>query len=200
MATSAAVTRLMENARSHLPGAVDDALRQELFNVMADFFKASKSWREDVVFNTIANTTSYELTTDAGGAIDTLMQVLDANNMSVGATMSEPGTLVLNVKPTSVFALTATVALSVDDPKDRESYPVYPSWVTTKYSTTIIDGLRARMMIQPAKPYTNQQLAIFHQRKFNAGVALARAEARHQHLYGGQTWRFPTNFARGSQR
>ena len=74
-----------------------------------------------------------------------------------------------------------------------------PDEILHKYGRGITSGLIGRMMAQPAKPYANQQLAVYYTRLFAGAVAQARADVRHKHLYDGQTWRFPS-FARGSQR
>ena len=165
--------------------------------MFTDFFKTSKAWQEEIVFTTVAAISSYEFSADA--VIDSLVCVLTADDAPVAATMSEPSVVVLGVEPTTAEALTATFALTCSDPLDSEDYPKFPKWVLTKYSTVIIDGLRSRMQLQPAKPYSNQQLGVLNARKFSAGCASARTEVRHQNLYGGQRWTFP-QFAVGSQR
>ena len=60
----------------------------------------------------------------------------------------------------------------------------------------VLSGLLGRMMSQPAKPYTNMQLSVYHMRRFRDGIARAKVEAMHQNVYRAQSWRFPQTFAR----
>ncbi len=170
-----------------------------MFNALNDFFTDSKIWREEIVVVTVAGQTDYQIYEEEPATMITLMGVVNANDGAVPATMPVPGTLVLRTEPSQVETLTATVALTVVDPVDTDEYPHVPDWLLKKYYATIMEGVIGLMLAQPAKPYTNERMAIYHTRKFRAGIAVARAEARHQNIYGGQAWRFPT-FARGSQK
>jgi hypothetical protein len=71
--------------------------------------------------------------------------------------------------------------------------------VLAKYRSVILDGLLGRMFSQPAKPWTNTQLSVFHMRKFKIGIAGARVEWTRNNNYRQQAWRFPS-FAGGTQR
>lgn len=189
----------MNNARVYLPGVLDTGLELELFNVFDEFLQKSKFWQEDINYTTILNTTSYALTGTQPGAMTDLMTNVNANGAYIAASMGTLATLDLVASPTQVEVLTATVAYTVFDPADVNGYPQIPADMLHKYGVGILAGLIGRMMTQPAKPWTNQQLGIFNIRKFNGTVAQARADVRHENIYDGQTWRYP-NFARGRQR
>jgi hypothetical protein len=199
MTESREITRLMDNARLHVPGALDAALKLELFNTFDDFLQRSLFWQESIDYMTSVGRTSYELAGTEDGAIVSLVSNVNGSDTPIRATMDTLGAIELAITPAQVEELTATVAYTVVDPVDVDDYPRIPDLLLSKYGAGILAGLIARMMSQPAKPYTNERLAIFNSRKFNAAVATARAAVAHANLHGGQTWRFPS-FGPGSQR
>jgi len=189
---NADVTRFMDNARISLPGAVDDALRLSFRAVMTEFLGATNIWQEEIVFDTVANQRSYDLVCSEPGVIHRLMSLVNESDTPVAGQMAEPAVLTLTTLPSAVEELTATVSLNVDDPTDREDYPVFPAWILTKYELTILDGLLARMFVQPAKTYTNERLSVLHMKKFRAGMSVVRSEVERMNLHGAQAWRFPS--------
>ena len=89
----------------------------------------------------------------------------------------------------------ATLALSVADPVDGRGLPTeMPDWIIEKYFDYIAQGVSAKLMISPNKPYSSPKLAEYNMRKFHEGVGLARTENRHMFAYSGQRWIFPQNF------
>ncbi len=198
-ALTAELTRLMNNVRLHAPGALDDTFKLELFNALNDFCTDSKIWQEDIDFETVADQREYTIVENEAATMITLMSVVNSDDIPVAATMKTPAVISLQTLPSEAHTLTARVALTVVDPVDTNDYPYMPEWLLKKYYATILEGVVGLMMAQPAKPYTNERMAIYHTRKFRSGIAVARAEVRHQNLYGGQTWRFPS-FAKGSQK
>lgn len=195
MTVSTIMTRLMANARMRLPGVLDDPLKYELFNTLDEFFQFSDIWVEEIDFDTVVGEVTYEIEPEsAGGTINRLMSLFNVNLVPVGVTMGEIGTLILTETPTTVDTLTATVSLSVQDPTRTDGYPQCPEWILQKYNLRLLDGVLSRVMTQPAKPYTNPQLAAYHARVFNTAKSAARVEARTANLNGGQAWRFPRSF------
>lgn len=94
----------------------------------------------------------------------------------------------------------AEVALTVSDPTDGDGIPFMPDWFVQKYQEAFLDGLLSKVMVHPAKPYTNKEAAAFHGRKFLSGIGTARMEARHGSVYGAQRWAYPQSFRTTSQR
>jgi hypothetical protein len=92
------------------------------------------------------------------------------------------------------------VALTINDPIDGDGLPFMPAWIADKYFDVLLDGLLSRVMVHPAKPYTNEKGAAFHGRRFMSGIGTARTDVRHGGIYGSQRWRFPQSFATRSQR
>jgi len=180
--------RILKNARIHLPGALDDALKLELYNVAREFCDGSDVWREDVVVKVVADRSRYEIVTSAEPA--RLLALLDKNGAPVAASMAEPGVLLLRYTPNVSDQYVATVSL-LPLQEDSTSLPILPEWISRKYYQDLTDGVIARMMAHPAKPYSNPTLAVYHMRKFRGGIATAKAHAAHTNLYDGQAWRFP---------
>ncbi len=209
MAVGQDVTRLFNNARTRLNGALDDVLQYELFNVMDDFLKGSNAWLEDIdvpIPGMDPVGTIYDVVPDTPSVINQLMWVYEVPESDtilrgppMPATMSTPGELVLGRQPSNDTTVRVTVALTVQDPVTRDGYVQFPAWILAKYRAVILDGLLGKMMSQPGKPYTNTQMSIFHLRKFNAKTASARVEVQRNNKYRAQAWVFP-GFARGSQR
>lgn len=203
------IDRFMKNARSRLPGAVDDVLQLELFNTMDEFFKNSNVWNEDIDINIPGLDpagTVYELTPTGPALIHNLLwvyQVPDDDTVGRGAgisaDMSIPGELTLRTQPSSAQVYRVTVSLTVQDPTARSGYVTFPAWVLARYRDTILDGLLSKMMSQPSKPYSNVQMSVFHMRKFKIGYTAAKVEWQRNNGYRRQAWVFP-GFARGSQR
>lgn len=188
------VNRLMDNLRVHLPGAIDDAIKLEVYNVLNDFFQDSNIWFEDVEFDVNTTDKIYTVTTN-NGSIVRLMGVIDNRDMPVAAFMDTPGEVELRDKPSQIATYTVRFALTVNG-VGKEGYPSFPMWVLNKYMNDIIDGVLGRMMAQTAKPYSNAQLSVLHARKFSSAIAFARQEANRQNIYRGQVWRYPQGFNR----
>lgn len=196
MAT-ADVNRLMDNLRISLPGAIDDALRMEVFNTLNDFFQGTNIWREDIEVEVAAGETHYEILPSGPANIVRLIGVIDHNKLPAKAVLDLiTGELALAEAPSQSATYTAQVVLTVNDPLDREGYPVFPMWVLNLYQNDIISGVLGRMMSQPAKPYSNVQLAVAHSRAFNSAIATARMEANRRFTYRAQAWQFPQGFSR----
>lgn len=194
-AVPARITRTLNNVRLHLPGVLDDVLKLEMYNVMDELLRETNLWQETLEVETEADEDTYELEPDENGVINRLMSLANENDTPVAGTMQEPGVLVLAVIPTNTFSVFATVSLTCLDPVGSDGWPRVPSWVWDKYSLDLTDGIVGRMMLTPAKPYSNEKLGTLHSRKFQSAIARARGEARRMNMYGAQRWRFPRNFA-----
>ena len=194
------LSRLMDNARVRLPGAIDTAIQLELFAVLNEFFQDSNCWYEDISLNVTPNVTSYSIVPSSTAAPVRLIGVANSSNQMQMAVFDLPSTLTLIVAPSQADTFTARLVLTVDDPVSSEGFPDCPEWALNKYQSDILDGVLGRMMSQIAKPYTNERMAIYHTRKFRGAVAQAKVEAQHGNIYRGQNWRFPQTFARRNPR
>lgn len=194
MAVSTALTRLMNDVRMRAPGVLDGVLQQEFFMVLDEFFRNTNVWQEDIAFSATTSDLSYTLLTATDGMVVRLLELENSDEIPVSGTMRVPPILVLNALPTQADTYTAKVSLSVIDPVDGDNYPQVPSWLVDNYRMVFEDGLLGRLMSQPAKPYSNERMAIYHMRRFRDGMSRARVESSHQNLQDGQAWRFPKGF------
>jgi hypothetical protein len=198
MSVESALERIMKNARVHLPGALDSAIQLELFNVLDEFLKTSQIWREEVSFTVRPDRLTYDVESeDETALVVDLLEVKNSDGIPVRATMPVPEELTLGNLPQEVTTYTATVSLTVSDPVTTDNYPRCPEWILTRHTQGIVDGIIARLMSQPAKPYTSERLATYHLRRFRDAMAVARVQANHANLHDGQAWTFPQNFATG---
>lgn len=190
--------RLMDTARPHLPGAVDNAMRQELFSVCQEFFGESNSWRETIDFTLKAGDKTAEIMPYTG-TIKRLLYVKDTSKIPVlGVTLTDPvqGELTFPFTATNDTGYLATVALITSDPISRDAFPIVPYDLMTLYWREIMWGLLSQMMIQPNKPYTNLNGAAFYLSKFKGGTARARNRTDAGNTKNSQTWAFPQSFNR----
>jgi hypothetical protein len=182
--------RLMKRARMRLPGALDDAIRAELYNAADELFQDSSCWQEDISVAVTAGDDEYTLTPASTANIVRLVGVLNSADCPVDATLELPDNLVLRFEPAQAETFTATVVLSVSG-LDADDFPNLPAWVWDRHSNALLDGVLSKMMTQPAKPYSNERMSVYHMRRFRNAVAAAKVAAHHRNLEDGQRWRFP---------
>lgn len=207
MANSPTLDRILDNIRVGLPGALDDAIAREFFEVMGDFCDFSNIWREMIPITTQPDQKCYFVTPSAGFPNRLIGIGLPASNPNDDGTdppstiahgssavvgfMTIPGTIELLHTPTVSQELIVELGLTVSDPLARNGFPLVPEWILTKYRQYIIAGVMGRMMSQLAKPYSNPQMALVRLKQFNAGKSVARVEAMQHNTYRAQAWRFP---------
>lgn len=186
--------RIMMTIRPHLPGAVDAAIRVELFGVCDTFFDLSNAWREEIEINVKANKQYYDLMPTAG-RVNRLMGVGNKDGMVVrGCLISDDGRLRLPYVPVVDGDLIAVVALTVSDPTAKDRLPVVPWGLIQEYQQDIIHGICSSMMFQPSKPYTNPALGAAHGVAFRSGAARAKVNSNIGNTYGSQRWAYPQTF------
>lgn len=194
--------RLMTTIRPHLPGALDDAIRQELFLTCDEFFKKSDVWRERIEFTVATGSREGEIMPFAG-RIERLMGVvtLPDNYPVRGAVLGQldisgAAPVYLRHGDNTGGDYEAVVSLTVADPVTRDAYPIVPGEIVTRYTSELIHGILARMMAQPSKPYTNLSLAQFHLLRFRGGTSRAKNEMKTGNTQGSQAWAYPQTFNR----
>ncbi len=196
----ARLSRLIDDLQLRLPGVVPTGLQPELTNTLRDFFIETNVWKEDINIGVRPNVIIYDITPDTPSIPVRLMSLLNAQNRPVlRATMPDRVSLLLAYAPSTAETWSAKISLTVTGDKDKEGYPVFPKWVLDIYYEVILDGVLARMMSQTAKPYTNPQMASYHQKKYMSGKVQARHQSNQENIYGGQRWRYPS-FAPGGSR
>ena len=186
------VDRILDSARSRLPGAMDNQILFELADVLNDFFRTTTCWRETTVIDIEADVLDYELFADDTPAIVTsLIDVRDkVNSIAVWSTIVDGQTLRLSRAETPGQYNVRTI-LTVTKKINDEKYPRFPQWIADTYGDVIADGIVGRMAAMPAKPYSSPTHAAYYSRKYKQGAQSARIEANRQHLVGGQAWQYP---------
>lgn len=208
-AKKADIDRVLNQARVELPGTSDAALKASLFEVFTDFFDWSDCWRESIPFTVLPPTQTnptavlnYNIATSEGQIIR-LLGVLDPNSVPQSAIMPTQGTITLQNAPNQqqgTLTYTAVVSKNVVLPNAKDDFPLVPDFVLTRYPTVIIAGLKAKMMIQKAKPYSDPQMARIHWATFQNGWVQAKNDAEKANTVGAQAWRYPQSWRMNTQR
>lgn len=193
---------LVNTVRARLPSALDGVVRLELQNVMKDFLAESNALVDSIPISVVTGQTDYTVYS-INGVINRLMSLVDTYGNPVPSSLIPPSltvqdfTIRLAIKPSAASSYTAYVALTPDPsvPVDQS----IPDWMIAKYREGFEDGVLARMMTQPAKPYSNMKLADYHGRKYRRAVMLARNEALHAYKFRGQGWGYPQNFVKSGK-
>jgi hypothetical protein len=105
------------------------------------------------------------------------------------------GTVALETAPTAGevadgdMYLIAALTPSLDAGADTEN--LIPSDMWSEHYDLFRAGVLSGMMTQPAKPWTNVQLATFYGRDFSNRLGTARHKMNTGGIPGAQRWRFP---------
>jgi hypothetical protein len=194
----ALVDRIMDSARSRLPGAIDTQVYFELASVLDEFFNLSTCWREKIYVPVVSPYTEYELdSANMASRIISLIGFVNSNDTPYGATLNSNNVMTLT-RALETGDYYAWVALTVAKKLNDGNYPVFPQWVADRYGDVLADGIVGRMMAMPAKPYSSPNHALYYSKRFRNGAQLARVEINRQNLVGGQNWQFPRFAAQGN--
>jgi hypothetical protein len=200
---SYATQRFINNARTSLPGSLDNVIQLEFFNVMDEFFRTTGIWTEDVDFSVAYGDLAgeiYYIEPESVSKIVRLIGVCNRDAIPVRAAMSIPGEVTLVLPPGQNDIYTARVSLTINDPTQHDNYPEFPEWILQRYFVGLTDGVMARMMMQPAKPYTNANLATLHAKLYRRMESYACTEALRLNVQNAQAWVFPQTFRTRGQR
>jgi hypothetical protein len=178
-----------------VPGALDDVLKLKLFDVVSKFMDETSAVNETDTITTIAGVTEYEVFPTGPYQITRLLSLADTDGREVDATMDVPGTIILGLPPEAGNVYTASMALKPLDPVDNDGYVQCPDWLVNKYSQVFVHGVMGALFSLPAKPYSNERLAIYHMRAFNAGIGSARVDVARRNRYRSNQWAYPRTFA-----
>jgi len=208
--TDAPYQRLLDTARTNLPGALDGGLQLVLFNVLREFLTRTNIWQDEIPLRLHQNKHEYLLAARSPSAIITRLMWLEGpksqdgrDGFPIRARLKSDGSTTATLLVQGVVSENelahAHVALTVTDPTGPTGLPRIPDDIVDGHFDTILSGLLERMMLQPSKPYSNPQLASYHGHRFRQGMSAARAELAHGGVFGGQAWRFPGGFRTRSQ-
>lgn len=180
-----------------LPGcsfaAVDNALRQSAIV----FCEQSLAWlTEHPDISVVAGTAEYAFAPPEGAAVHTLTFAA-LNGEEIASYTGEAGTAFRNQRsstgtpqyllsgaasvtlvprPDAAVTLTMTVAL-----KPSSDSMGVDNAQFDEYCEVIVHGALMRLMLSPKKPYTNAQLAAYHQQQFSIKTAAAGTRVARNH-------------------
>lgn len=183
--------RLMDDLRSSLPGAVDPAIHRALWGVVNTACRDGWVWRESNPITIDTTHVQYSVVPPGTDVVQVLS--LSHETLNVSDIVVEFGNLFLSTLPSDADAATPIIAVlalaPALDAADPEAF--IPSDLWSTYYDLWKNGVMAAMMAQPAKPYTNPQLAAFYARSFKRDLGQAKLRARTDGVQGAQAWRFP---------
>jgi len=195
--------QFMTQAAIKLPGSSTAGILAELYDVLKEFLADSNAWVEDIQFQATADVLSYLLSPASEGQIIRLVGVWDDKLIPVPAFMPVPDGQInfLHAPETTPTAKwTARVIKNVTLPTTKGNVPIAPDWLLRVYSVHILDGLLGKMMGQQSTSYSNSTMAVYHLKRFRAGIQIARTAAARANIVGGQEWAYPRGWSSGSQR
>ena len=196
--------RLMNQARVKLPGASEEGLKGELFNVINEFLDVTNAWFEWMQIPIVAGQQAYTVNPQKGGMIIRLVCIFDPNKVILPAHMAElhpPGADIWLTWPQNVTMTGNGMFIkNVILPNSRDNIPDAPSWLFPMYERYIEAGLLGTMMAHPSKGYTNMASSVYQLKRFRDGMAVVKTAVARSNLVGGQSWRFPSAYRTNSQR
>lgn len=186
--------RLMTSIRPHVPGAIDNAIIQELFMTCRDFLRRSGVWVENIEFTLEPNQNTATISAVAG-RFERLAQVSINGQPISGARMAGPNAVMVPYPPNSTTTYYASMVMVVSDPLDADSFPIMPVELIERYTEELMFGVLSKMLSQQSKPYTNLSLAQYYQQKFTSSTSRAKNDFRGNYTDGVQNWTYPQFFA-----
>jgi hypothetical protein len=184
--------RLFDNLRVALPGATDNAMKMELYNVLDDFCRDAFVWRETIEIPLVEGVDTY-LVTPEGTEIVRVYNI-DHATFDVSNATYEFGQVLFDTLPTAADIetpayLTAALTPALTQGADPEN--MLPADMWTVWHRPILAGTKARMMGQTAKPYSNPQMAILWHTEYVQQKAVAKRYTETGGQPGAQLWGFP---------
>jgi hypothetical protein len=204
--TDPTYARLFNDIKISIPGAIDAVIMQELWRAIEDFMAQTNVWVEEIAFNVTPDTRSYVITPVGKGAIERLLMVFDPAQAwpekrwtQSGISFKPPDTINLMYQPSTATTWMAAVAKNITDPPLSPMQPLpdieNASWIIDRYRDAFRYCTLSYLFMQPAKPYSNPQLARVNWQNYMTERGRARGEILHENVYGGQKWMYPQGYA-----
>lgn len=177
--------------RIDLPGAIDAAIDLAIGETLFTFCEQSNVWTSTDLVWVTPDVTSYSATPEDGYPLRLIAVEDVAGGRRFDAEFVAPDGVVFPAPLSGVEQVRVTFAVA-PDPTTPLSVP---EDLLILWREAIKAGARARMMAQPAKPYTAPQLASSNAKKFRSETTRARVAAARKFSIAGQRWCFPGSFA-----
>jgi hypothetical protein len=188
---------LYNEVMPELPGAPLPLVLNAIRNSVIAFCNGSTVWREWLdPIDVVAGQNTYAIETDSGTDLVQLQSLkfdgrkltprdedwLDNWNPRWRTELRVPEHYMMQDQDNVIlagvpqFGLVGGLLLSVSLQPSRTA-KTFPGWIYSQYWEGIADGVKARMMVMPGKPWSSTQLSQMYQGKFDAETAGARADA-----------------------
>lgn len=194
---------------ARLPHVLDSVVEVELENTLAEFSKETLVWQETIGPETLlANANTIYLNPYEDDKIilfvedvyykdqpltkaSSLGKYYNKTTGSLPDRFFSPSPSVVRLIPTPTTAPAEGFYFKAFFmPRDASVY--LPDFFFNVYFEPILDGALARLFSHTAKPYSNTQMAMFHARRFRAGITSAKIVAKSGNVVGGEpSWGFP---------
>jgi hypothetical protein len=184
-------TRLIDNLRIRLPGALDGLIRLELFNVIDEFCRTTDANRREIQTTLTAGVNQYDIRPDDAEIVMALQ--VAHKTLSARGIVYDAGFIVVTDTPSAadvteplVTQVSVTPLYGNGDPELWLSEELYQKWFSW-----LLEGVLWRMMSQVAKPYSSERMALYHSRRFRNGMAIVRTQAGVENTPNASAWAFP---------
>lgn len=185
-----ALERLYDNVQAQAAGVLLPVVKMVSWNTIEDFYIRSTFRRELVSWCMPSCVTQIDFNPFDGDWL--VAWILDFQGLTCGRIKRPALLLDMECPPQDGdrrgWALLSLKPVSLDTEFDVD--------LLSTWFETIVDGVLGRLYMQPAKPYSSQQLGLTHMKLYRAGVQRARAEAQLGYTSGPGRWMFP-QFATG---
>lgn len=206
MALSADMTRLLEDLKMEVPGALQSGYLAAVFMAMDDLLDFSNLWYEDINFTLVVGQRSYTLTPPVQGRIVRL-QVLYNPSVSTQpnlmwadrAQLILPNQIMIATTPSTPVLYTARVSKKLAT-VDADGAPDAPDWMVQRYRDQLKVGAMSLLFAQKNRPWGDPQQAVFRGQQFVAYKTTARIDALKSNVAGQTNWAYPHTYRPSTQR
>lgn len=191
------------------PGASQEAVQFAVERAVAEFLRRSGAWFEELPsFALRVNKVDYYL--DTGG----LGPILFVHQLTYNGVPLKPYTSSMNTPSGTAIApqgwrgylkepAKVTIYPTMSATPEHEVVPFVsvgyspecrerlPDIFMSHWYDTVLSGAVSRLLSQQNKPYTDATLALFHGKRFSAGIATARDMGRRQFMSVDESFTFP---------
>lgn len=179
-----------------LPGAETALVIHKIRRVSQDFFTRTRAWQETLdPISVDAGEATVPMIADSSGA-----EVVRIESVWINGKMISPESVTeldamqpnwpqVTGAPSAVTQLSPTTALLFPIPdaatniqfrvslRPNDAATVLPDDLAAEYRSAIIDGVKAKMMLIPKKPWSNPQIGMAHNAAYEVAVSGANYQA-----------------------
>lgn len=159
-----------------LPGCPDEIISKNACAVFAEFCRETLAFKEEIDIPIEIGETRYELTSPYEDCLVLGLAQLDIDNTAMlpGQYLANgPGYFDLTYEPEQDQTATAIIILS---PKLGTNNA--PQSVLERWMDCICTGVKARLMVQPGREWTQPELGMFYKQQYGVLTRQAAADVR----------------------